>query len=202
MPIQYGFLITTSKFSSDAHEYVSIIEKRIILIDGGELAGLMLDHGLGVSTKQTYEINGLRIGNQHLLTFSHILGYFIGAKLGSNFTELNTGLRNLFKNERVFDFVKVNRKLVEFNHQIDFALLSTFKNNSQHKGPEPNNGFLKAQCIDGECVLLLGNNNSKCNPFAILPCDTQLDADPIEIPGVDEDKVDDTVDDHRPGTKF
>ena len=33
-----------------------MIEKSIILIDGDELAILMIEHGLGVSTKQVYEI--------------------------------------------------------------------------------------------------------------------------------------------------
>lgn len=54
-----GVFITTSKFSADAREFVSLIEKRIILIDGEELAGLMLDNNLGVSTKQVYEIKQL-----------------------------------------------------------------------------------------------------------------------------------------------
>lgn len=51
-----GVFITTSRFSNDAHEYVGMIEKCIVLIDGDELAGLMVQHGLGVTTKQTYEI--------------------------------------------------------------------------------------------------------------------------------------------------
>lgn len=52
-----GVFITTSKFSGDAHEFVGMIEKRIILIDGAQLATLMIDHGLGVTAKQIYEIN-------------------------------------------------------------------------------------------------------------------------------------------------
>jgi len=51
-----GVFITTSKFSADAREFVGMIEKSIILIDGDELAVLMIEHGLGVSTKQVYEI--------------------------------------------------------------------------------------------------------------------------------------------------
>lgn len=51
-----GVFITTSRFSSDAKDFVSVIEKRIILIDGLELANLMVSHGLGVSVKQSYEI--------------------------------------------------------------------------------------------------------------------------------------------------
>ncbi|MGI8998744.1 MAG: restriction endonuclease [Candidatus Limnocylindria bacterium] len=41
--------ITTSHFTSDAREYVSRIEKRIVLIDGTELSKLMIDHGVGVT---------------------------------------------------------------------------------------------------------------------------------------------------------
>lgn len=49
-----GVFITTSSFSSDAKEYVSRIEKKIILIDGAELARLCVDFGIGVSNHTTY----------------------------------------------------------------------------------------------------------------------------------------------------
>ncbi len=54
-----GVLITTSRFSPDALEYVGRIEKRIVLIDGQHLATLMIDHGVGVSKVATYEISKL-----------------------------------------------------------------------------------------------------------------------------------------------
>jgi len=44
-----GVFITTSYFTSDAREYVSRIEKRIVLIDGTELSKLMIEHGVGVT---------------------------------------------------------------------------------------------------------------------------------------------------------
>lgn len=44
-----GVFITTAGFSSPARAYVTMIEKRIVLIDGDELAGLMIDHDVGVS---------------------------------------------------------------------------------------------------------------------------------------------------------
>lgn len=44
-----GVLITTSDFSSEARRYVLGIEKRIILIDGTELARLMFEFGVGVT---------------------------------------------------------------------------------------------------------------------------------------------------------
>ncbi|MBZ4409527.1 restriction endonuclease [Myxococcus sp. XM-1-1-1] len=54
-----GVLITTSAFSRDAREYVRQIEKKIVLIDGGELAKLMIDHGVGVTEVATYTVKKL-----------------------------------------------------------------------------------------------------------------------------------------------
>lgn len=54
-----GVLITTSQFSPEAKDYVSRIEKRIVLIDGEELSRLMIDHGIGVATDAVYEIKRL-----------------------------------------------------------------------------------------------------------------------------------------------
>lgn len=51
-----GVLITTSHFSQDAKEYVTRIEKKIILIDGEQLAQLMIDHGIGVADVASYMI--------------------------------------------------------------------------------------------------------------------------------------------------
>jgi len=48
--------LTTSTFSSDAREYVSRIEKKIVLVDGRELAALMVDFGIGVAPVVTYEV--------------------------------------------------------------------------------------------------------------------------------------------------
>lgn len=51
-----GVFITTSRFSREAREYVGLIDKKIALIDGAELAGLMIDYGVGVATATTYAI--------------------------------------------------------------------------------------------------------------------------------------------------
>lgn len=51
-----GVLITTSSFSSEAHAYVRQIEKKIILIDGSMLAGLMIEHNVGVAVEASYEL--------------------------------------------------------------------------------------------------------------------------------------------------
>lgn len=58
-----GEFITTSSYSRDAVEYAEIINSRIILVDGEELAGLMIDHNVGVSTAGTYELK--RIDNDY-----------------------------------------------------------------------------------------------------------------------------------------
>jgi hypothetical protein len=47
-----GVLITTSSFSREAEEYVSRIERKIVLIGGVTLAQLMIDHNIGVSTSR------------------------------------------------------------------------------------------------------------------------------------------------------
>ena len=51
-----GIFITTSDFSREAREYVSHIDSKIVLIDGEQLAQLMIDHGVGVSVATVYEI--------------------------------------------------------------------------------------------------------------------------------------------------
>lgn len=51
-----GVMITTSDFSKDARDYVTRIEKKIVLINGEMLAELMLDHNVGVSEKERFVI--------------------------------------------------------------------------------------------------------------------------------------------------
>ncbi|QKZ14526.1 restriction endonuclease [Spirosoma sp. KUDC1026] len=51
-----GVFITTSNFSREALEYVPRNETKIALIDGEQLAQLMIDYNLGVTLQQTYEI--------------------------------------------------------------------------------------------------------------------------------------------------
>ena len=51
-----GIFITTSDFSSNAREYVANIDTKIVLIDGRQLALLMIDNDVGVSKVSTYEI--------------------------------------------------------------------------------------------------------------------------------------------------
>ena len=50
-----GIFITTSDFTKDARAYDAAGFK-IVLIDGSQLAQLMIDHNIGISTVKTYEI--------------------------------------------------------------------------------------------------------------------------------------------------
>lgn len=51
-----GVFITTSSFTNDAKNYVSVISSKIVLIDGKHLAQLMFDYNIGVSMVETYEV--------------------------------------------------------------------------------------------------------------------------------------------------
>ena len=51
-----GIMITTSYFSPDAKDYVSRIEKKIVLIDGVQLAQMMIDYGIGVAEVANYTV--------------------------------------------------------------------------------------------------------------------------------------------------
>ncbi len=50
-----GIFITTSAFTGDAEDYIAKIDSRIVLIDGEQLAQLMIDHNIGVATVASYE---------------------------------------------------------------------------------------------------------------------------------------------------
>jgi restriction system protein len=51
-----GVLITTGSFTADARSFVRNLPTRIVLIDGQELATLMIEHNVGVSVVSTYQI--------------------------------------------------------------------------------------------------------------------------------------------------
>jgi restriction system protein len=54
-----GIFITTTKFSDDAREYARMIDTKVVLIDGSQLTDLMIDSGVGVATRISYEIKAL-----------------------------------------------------------------------------------------------------------------------------------------------
>lgn len=56
---QKGVFITLSSFSREARNVVLQVESRIVLIDGQELAGLMIDFGVGVTLEAAYEVKSL-----------------------------------------------------------------------------------------------------------------------------------------------
>lgn len=51
-----GVFVTTSSFTASAREYVRVSPKRIVLIDGPELARLLVSHDVGVRTKTLHKI--------------------------------------------------------------------------------------------------------------------------------------------------
>lgn len=51
-----GVFITTSSFTREAQQYAASIQTTIVLVDGAQLAELMIDHGVAVTPVRTYEI--------------------------------------------------------------------------------------------------------------------------------------------------
>ena len=51
-----GVCVTTANFTQSARDYVRRSPKRIVLIDGEELARLMVRYGVGVRTRISYEV--------------------------------------------------------------------------------------------------------------------------------------------------
>lgn len=51
-----GIFITTSSFPNSVYEFVGQVEYKIILIDGERLANLMIEHSIGLSAVNTYQV--------------------------------------------------------------------------------------------------------------------------------------------------
>jgi len=51
-----GIFITTSTFTNGSIEYADSVDVKVILIDGAELARLMIDHNVGVSVTASYDL--------------------------------------------------------------------------------------------------------------------------------------------------
>lgn len=51
-----GVFITSGRFSAGARQYVDTVPTRVVLIDGGRLAALMIRYGVGVQVKRTLHI--------------------------------------------------------------------------------------------------------------------------------------------------
>jgi restriction system protein len=54
-----GIFITTSNFTKEALDYTPRNETKIVLIDGEQLAQLMIDYNIGCATQQIYELKKL-----------------------------------------------------------------------------------------------------------------------------------------------
>ena len=54
-----GVFITTSTFTKDALEFVEEMPQKLVLIDGKQLAALMIEHDVGVSATRSYTLKRL-----------------------------------------------------------------------------------------------------------------------------------------------
>lgn len=54
-----GVFMTTSVFSAEARDYVSNIDVKVVLLDGMQIANLMIDFGVGVTPIATYVVKRL-----------------------------------------------------------------------------------------------------------------------------------------------
>lgn len=57
-----GVFVTTSDFSAEARAYLGKVQHRIVLINGSELARLMIRHGVGVRPRKPFIINDVDEG--------------------------------------------------------------------------------------------------------------------------------------------
>lgn len=92
-----GVFITTSSFTSDALSYARNVTPRVILVDGGELARLMIDYGVGVANTRTYEIKRVD------------LDYFAGDDEATSGLPLPTALRREQSRARAEPMTLTNR---------------------------------------------------------------------------------------------
>lgn len=51
-----GVMMTTSKFTPEAKDFAQTVSDTLILVDGETMAGLMIDHGVGVNTTRSFVI--------------------------------------------------------------------------------------------------------------------------------------------------
>lgn len=51
-----GVMITTSEFTDEAQLYVQNLGQKIVLLDGHQLADLMIQYGVGVGVEATYTL--------------------------------------------------------------------------------------------------------------------------------------------------
>jgi len=54
-----GVFVATSQFTKAARDFVSLLSRRIVLIDGEKLTGLMIRHNIGVKVQETFQFKRL-----------------------------------------------------------------------------------------------------------------------------------------------
>lgn len=54
-----GVMLTTSRFTDEAREFVRHLQQKVVLIEGDELANLMIDFNVGVTTTTSYTVKKL-----------------------------------------------------------------------------------------------------------------------------------------------
>jgi restriction system protein len=54
-----GIFVTTAQFSHAAHEFVGAVSRRVVLVNGVQLADIMIRHNIGVRVRETYQFKEL-----------------------------------------------------------------------------------------------------------------------------------------------
>ncbi len=57
-----GIFVTTAQFSAAAHEFVAAVSRRVVLVNGDQLADIMIRHNIGVRVRETYQFKELEPG--------------------------------------------------------------------------------------------------------------------------------------------
>jgi hypothetical protein len=140
-----GVFITTSGFSKEAVDFVDRIESKIVLIDGQTLAGLMVDHGVGVSTVQTYEVKKVDTD------------YFTEGVEEADFSTQRPNRQQsgdpLRKELPIFGrFCRTEGHLPGWSHQRPLVSDNSLRRSSQ---------LLAGECTQVDCSVVQGGTNDK-----------------------------------------
>jgi hypothetical protein len=54
-----GIIFTASSFSAEGRDHTASVSPRVVLIDGAQLAALMIDRNVGVSDREIYAVKRL-----------------------------------------------------------------------------------------------------------------------------------------------
>ncbi|MFO1033142.1 MAG: restriction endonuclease [Hyphomicrobiales bacterium] len=54
-----GVFVTTARFSASAHSFLSTVPRQVKLIDGEQLASIMIRHNIGVTVRETYQFKDI-----------------------------------------------------------------------------------------------------------------------------------------------